>query len=174
MQSRGFSSSCNYPFLEPRKCKSASFLRSCGSTIGHAPCTANIQLSLTYMTSIIPTILVFQLSFSTLLLFASIMDLSTDYEDRMEKGEILTSSGVDNIRKKNSKDLLSKACFTHTSEATDTMGNALPNKAVGCFSAFRKRRLSASDNEIQPRKLVVRTCTDISQCWKSCIIADTL
>jgi hypothetical protein len=91
------------------------------------------------------------------------MDLSTDYADRMEKGEILTSSGVDNIRRKNSKDQFSRECFTHTSEATETVGNALPNKALRCFSAFRKRRLPASDDEVQPRRLSVRTCTDFSE-----------
>ena len=91
------------------------------------------------------------------------MDLSTDYEDRMEKGEILTSSGVDTLRTRNSKNPLSNACFTHSTEATETVGKALPNKALGCFSAFKNRRLSASDDESQPRKLVVRTCTNFSQ-----------
>lgn len=102
------------------------------------------------------------------------MNLSTDYEDRMEKGEILASSGIDTIRTNSSKDPSNKAFFTRTSEATETVGKASPNKALGCFSAFRKRRLSASDDEIQPRRLVVRTCTDFSQSWKACVIADTL
>lgn len=90
---------------------------------------------------------------------ALLMDLSTDYVDRMEKGEILTWSGKDATGITNSKDRISGECSLSTGQAPGKSEKRFSNKILNCSPTFRKGGI-ASEAELQPRKPVVRTCTD--------------
>jgi hypothetical protein len=92
-------------------------------------------------------------------IFSTVMELSTDYGDRMEKGKIMTYSGNEATATMGSKDPISSECSPSTGEATEKSEARFSNMILNCFSVFRKKGI-ASEAELLPRKPVVRTCTD--------------
>jgi hypothetical protein len=87
------------------------------------------------------------------------MELPPDHVDRMEKGEISTWSDKDTTGITNSKDRISCECSPSTGQAPEESEERFSNKMLNCFSTCGKRGI-ASVAELQPRKPVVRTCTD--------------
>jgi hypothetical protein len=87
------------------------------------------------------------------------MDLSTNQEDRMEKGEILMSAGEEVIGLGDSQDPISSECSAPNVEATEASEKISHNKILRFWSAIRKSRDPRPEPALKPRKPVVRSCT---------------
>ena len=94
------------------------------------------------------------------------MDLLINREavDRMEKGEVLKLSSEDRTGLGASQNKISSQCSTPNVEVTEISEKSFPKKIQKFFSAFKKRQVTAIEDEIQPRNLVVRTCTCLTHC----------